>query len=107
MLVNELHFLFFFVAYYDTNYRTAFQMDYRTLVSPSITCQSNYIAQLNANLVSVANALTSLCASITPTVTVSPAANINPVAVVAYSDGVSIITTLCTFCCCCLLIYKI
>ena len=80
-----------FAAYYNTNYRLSFQMTYRTLSSPSISCQSNYIAQLNSNLATLTSALTSLCASITPTVTVTAAANVNPVAVIAYSEGVSIL----------------
>ena len=86
-------FLACFAAYYYTNYRLAFQMTYRTLSTPSLSCQSTYIAQLNASLSTLSTALSSLCAGSTPPVTVAAAANINPVTVTAYSDGVSISST--------------
>ncbi|XP_070201910.1 uncharacterized protein [Littorina saxatilis] len=73
---------------YYTNYRLSFQMEYRTRNSPSLTCQSNYIAQINSQMPTLTAALSSLCTGLPVPVTVTSAANINAVAVTAYSDGV-------------------
>jgi hypothetical protein len=80
--------VFFFSAAYYTNYRLAFQMDYNTLNSPSAACQTNYASQLTSRMVQLTSDLTALCNTISPPVTVSPAANTNPVTVTSYNTGV-------------------
>ncbi|KAK7468035.1 hypothetical protein BaRGS_00036739, partial [Batillaria attramentaria] len=73
--------------WYYTDYRLEYQLDYRIRSEPSLACQATYLQQLNDELPALTSALSSLCASISPPVTVTAAANINSVAVAPYSEG--------------------